>query len=228
MGEIKGISLAERANTKFQDAPAVQFVSVANLLRAMETNCDVFLQLAGPWAMMGQVFYNPWLTRATRLVLLEVADAAFSFVMHSDVIDNIHLCESNVYTGDGGVLYVWSGEHMRRGVTLCAALWWVINKYTSIRLALGRVNTHGCEEHFGNIGESLPADDSWLKWVRAEACAVIDSELRAKRNIPNRVRPKRLPVGGVTLVEEGFEGCQNGSPEGSRRDPMRAVSMCSG
>jgi hypothetical protein len=56
MGEIKGVSVTERANTKFQEAPAVQFVSVRNLRRAIDVGSLQFLQLAGPWAMIGQVF----------------------------------------------------------------------------------------------------------------------------------------------------------------------------
>jgi hypothetical protein len=145
MGEIKGIAVTERANTKFQDAPAVQFVSVGNLIRALASDCLPFLQLAGPWAMIGQVFYNLWLTRATRLVLLEIADAAFTFTMQRGAIDNVHLCETNSYTADGGVLHFWSSEHMRRGVTLCAGVY------------LGGENV---PEHHVGAGA---VDDAWVR-----------------------------------------------------------------
>jgi hypothetical protein len=135
--------------------------------------------------------------------------------MQRGAIDDVQLCDGTTQAGNEGVLHLWSSEHMRRGVTLCGALHWAVKTYTGIMLALGRLTTHGCEEHFGNIRELVPGDDSWLKWMRAEVCAAIDVETRAKLAIPGRVRPKRLPVGGVIIRKEGFEGSEDGSPEGS-------------
>jgi hypothetical protein len=47
-----------------------------------------FIQMSAPWCFMCQVFWNPYLTRRMRMIFMEIADAAFSYALTFDTIDN--------------------------------------------------------------------------------------------------------------------------------------------
>jgi hypothetical protein len=136
------------------------------------------------------------------MLLVGVSDAIFSYALGSDAVDGRTFCDTVAGRKRGATMYYWSSEQIRRASTLCKALWWAIEKYSNFVLALGRLTTHGCEEHFGHVRELLPQEDSWERWLCTEVRVIIDDDVCGLLDIPNKVRAKRLPVAGVVVRPE--------------------------
>jgi hypothetical protein len=168
--------------------------------------------------------------RTTRLELLEVAFAGFSEMMKSYPATGTTKGVSQ-RNGDGVPVTFCTTNQLIRAMNLCVGLYFAISGFDSA-LALGRLGSHSCENHFGWLRTILRGQWTWRMWQSAEVAVAMMRRMMVELELNGRAARNRAPEAGVRLSAvadddaEGKDAAAAFAPTPELLGRLRPFNIC--
>jgi hypothetical protein len=202
-GDVDAIATTGQSGA-MNDGLALELFDLEFVLQCAQMGEAEPVRLLLPWALLIAAVRAEDVSRSARIEMIQVAFTMMWAQWHGmpETGATKGIAQRKTRDGAGNVLpmTLMTRQQAKRGINLCIALFLTLDTIEG-GVALGRLGSHACETHFGQIRAIIRGQTQVRLWNRAEAAVSLMGEFLNDLGLRAPARLGRVSASGVSVPE---------------------------